>query len=43
MNYEAKTIKELMEKYDQYNENGSDGGFDGWFTKQIEALRPTEA
>ena len=48
MNYEAKTIRELMNKYDQYrdwwmNENGSDEGFDGWFTKQIEALTPTEA
>ena len=48
MNYEAKTIKELMGKYDLYrawwmNENGLDEGFDDWFTKQIEVLEPTRA
>ena len=36
----AKTIKELMEKYNEYRakwiaQNGNDEGFNAWFTGQV--------
>ena len=45
--YEAETIKELMQKYDEYrawwiNINGTDEGFNAWFSKQVGVLESKE-